>query len=586
MMTGEIDWKQAGRTGQHRNPAIIAAVLSVLLHCVGMFYFADFRVNIVVATPEKMEQQVYETMKVFDVVKNPRKKIRKAGERVQDEVFVSSRDKMIETTESPVDDAKIAPPPQKDVALTSVDENMAKSTTFPDREEWQPRQEILEIHNKIAEDKLAVIPRRLTPKIERVPNAPDYVASVDMRKMGKAGQGGRMGSGFGRPAGSSMDHRSIESAYSSADGRLKAGNPRGGRPFFEESLTEITAVKPIERYLAATASVYAPVRDFRYGYFKIEIQRAGSDVLPVLPKDILFIQDSSSSITEQRLYFCRDGLQKCLGMMGAEDRFNVISFSDKSVRCFPDWQKNTKSSVEKAKGFISNLKSDGNTDIYASMQDVMKIKRDPSRPVLAFVITDGMANTGLTKSSNIIGEFSKRNKGAVSVFMMGTIKSANTYLLDLMGYSNKGGVMEAEGGRWGIPEAMQAGMTGISRPVMAKVKFRFAAGSVTEVYPLLASNLYLDRPMVLYGRYIKKGAKGIVFQAVGDAKDTRCDMVFDIPLGKNAPKGEKSIRTEWAKQKIYHLIGEYTRNPNPKTLKQIKTTAKMYKVDIPYEGKF
>jgi hypothetical protein len=77
-----------------------------------------------------------------------------------------------------------------------------------------------------------------------------------------------------------------------------------------------------------------------------------------------------------------------------------------------------------------------------------------------------------------------------------------------------------------------------------------------------------------------------VFQAVGDTKTAKCDMIFDVPLGKSARKGEKEIRTEWAKQKIYHLIGEYTRNPNTKTLKLIKTTARMYRVNIPYEGKF
>lgn len=586
MMEREIDWNQRRGEGHHRTAAIVASVLSILLHGAGMFYFSDIRLNVVVALPQKLDEQVYKKIRVFDVAPEAIKKKKKQQDRIKDDIARQAQKDHQDIADVPVDKSRIEPPPPKDVALESVMQNMTETFLVPNREEWQPRQEILDIRDKIASDNAAVIPRRLAPQVERVAKAPDYVSSVDMNRMGKAGAAG--GGVIARPGGASIEKgATVEGLGATVASPLESDKPqRDINTLFDESLTEITNIKAIEKYLVAVAEVYTPMTDFRYGYFKIEIRRAGPEAMSVLPKDILFVQDSSASITEQRLYFCREALQACIGMIGPDDRFNVMSFKDQTTLCFSDWQKRSKESIDTAKDFVSKLNSSGNTDIYASMIDILKVKRDSSRPFIAFVVTDGMSNTGITKSSNIIGEFSKLNEGKVSVFMMGTTKSANTYLLDLMGYSNKGGVFNATGGRWGIPEVMQNGVREISRPVMAEVKFRFAAGSDTEVYPLLAGNLYLDRSMVLYGRYHKKGAGGIVFQAVGDAMNGRCDMIFDLPLDKSAPQGDKDIRTEWAKQKIYHLIGEYTRSPDPEILKQIKTTAKMYRVDIPYEGKF
>jgi len=112
----------------------------------------------------------------------------------------------------------------------------------------------------------------------------------------------------------------------------------------------------------------------------------------------------------------------------------------------------------------------------------------------------------------------------------------------------------------------------------------FPENSGVEVYPSMTENLYLDRELVIYGRYPKDKEK-LVFQAVGESIDKSCDMVFDIPFGTAITVKDKTIEEIWAKQKIYSLMGDYAKKPSVDIMNQINDTARIYDVKLPYRGR-
>ena len=73
----------------------------------------------------------------------------------------------------------------------------------------------------------------------------------------------------------------------------------------------------------------------------------------------------------------------------------------------------------------------------------------------------------------------------------------------------------------------------------------------------------------------------MVFQITGKAGEAECDMVFSLDLGKT-PEWNDDIRTRWAWQKIYSLMGEYTRTRDVKFLDQRNAIAEQYKLKISY----
>jgi Ca-activated chloride channel family protein len=343
----------------------------------------------------------------------------------------------------------------------------------------------------------------------------------------------------------------------------------------------VTVLKALEKLLKADVFVYRALTDSRYLYCRIEIKRRGGDALPVLPKDLLLVQDASASITEQKLHFCREGLRAALGMLRAGDRFNVVGFREKGSRCFPEWADATPANLALAREFVSTMTAGGDTDIFDSLKGLLALPRKPGRPVIMQVVSDGVATVGLTDRSRIIEAFSQENRGAVSVFTVGTYPGVNAYLLDLLSYRNRGDTLVVRTGRWDIPAAIEQRVREVAQPVLSDVRFRFGGRTYCEAYPVLTSNLYLDRPLVIFGR-CSRDAERLVFQATGQADDMQCDMVFDIDLAI-AEGGDRDIRTQWAWQKAYYLIGEHNRTRNAGILDELQQLGRGYGIKIPYQ---
>lgn len=570
---------------QHVWMGVIAGFLSVLLHVGALFLLSDVKFDVTAMAQAVRRDARTRYMQLLDVDPTAASYARRPDElRPGDGSLLPDLPAESKELGLSPDKGALEPPAVLDSGLEGDTRNLAEPSDVPLREAWEPRQKILVVENKVAADNIPQLTRKPVAPINRIDGARDIVVPVDRDAVlaavatppaAEAAEGGR-------PAQAQIDHAATQSAAGGGDRPLAIGeaDAASGAQLFEEIAPEVTPYRALDNFLTARVTTYCPFGDFKYGYFRIEIERVGESVLPVLPKDVVLVQDCSASMTEQRLYFCRQALDACLDRMGPKDRFNVVSFRDAVDWAFPEWAENAPGQLQAARAFISGMTSGGNTDIFASMKALNALPRQEGRPVVALLVTDGRATTGLTGSSDIIGEFSKLNDGRISVFTLGTVQTADTYMLDLLSYCNRGDTMSIAAGRWGIPEDLLRMMDGVSRPVLSDLAFRFATGQGCEVYPVLTSNLYLDRPLVIYGRY-PRNLDQLVFQAVGEAGDQRGDMLFDLSLEGSKSK-EKDIRESWALQKIYHLIGQNARHPDQSILDEIGRTSRAYGVRVPY----
>ena len=479
-----------------------------------------------------------------------------------------------------VDDA----PEMRDHTLAGDGAGLASPSATPERSAWEPRQEILQVEKRVVDDDLAMLPRRVISKTPRAADAPDITLPVDRRFAGESLAGPGESFRAARLPVAPIQSRPSGGSLASPDLVVPEDELTiQGAEVAQESKEAVTGgVTALDNFIKIKVYTTEDKRDPDYSYFRIEIDRQNEDILPVLPKDVILMQDCSASMTEQKLYFCRKGLSEALASLGPKDRFNVIGFRDGAESCFKELTPVSATSLSDAQTYIKNMRARGDTDIFRALQDVLKVKPTPGRPLVALVVTDGVPTTGVTDSGSIIAQFSDMNEGRVSVFTMGTVKAANAYLLDLLSYRNKGDSLVVTSGRWGIPDGLKSRVTGMSRPVLSDMQFQFAAASKAEVYPRDIGNLYLDRPLVLYGR-IPKAMPRMIFRVVGQAGDHPCDMAFEFNMG-DAVKGEREIREEWAWQKAYHLIGEHTRTRQSEVLRELRVLSSEYGISVPYGG--
>ncbi|MBR0506066.1 MAG: VWA domain-containing protein, partial [Kiritimatiellae bacterium] len=176
-------------------------------------------------------------------------------------------------------------------------------------------------------------------------------------------------------------------------------------------------------------------------YFRVRVASNPDNPLPIVSKDIVFMLDASGSIGNDRLNSCRKAVLEALDRLNTGDRFNVVAFRDKFSYAFADtaWREVDVNSVEEARKWLSTLKAHGNTDVFRTLRSVLTLPRDPARPIVAFVATDGDATSGMTRSAEIISRFSELNGGLISIFMYGVKPEANAYLMDMLTRCNRGG---------------------------------------------------------------------------------------------------------------------------------------------------
>ena len=229
------------------------------------------------------------------------------------------------------------------------------------------------------------------------------------------------------------------------------------------------------------------------------------------------------------------------------------------------------------------MRARGATDLFRPLQRILKLPRDPARPMIVVLMTDGRPTAGTVDSSEIIARFSKLNDGNVSVFTVGAGDRVNRFLLDLLAHDNRGGAW-IQPLREEIPTMVARAGKELSRPVLTGLDYRFAGDAEAEVYPPRLTHLYLDRPLRLVGR-CPATRKNAVLRILGDSGSRKKDIVFSLDFAEAAPGGE-GIRREWVMQKIYRLINDHILTGRDDTLREIRDLSLKHNVPLLYGSDF
>jgi len=498
---------------------------------------------------------------------------------------------LIDRLSSPTPASIFEPPAHTADALATPALDLVAPPPAAELPAWQPRQEILSIVDAATRDAMAPIPRRDIPAIERQRLAPDITVSYDLLA----------GLPAATAAAGAMPRLTSPLTVEFAPPELPAGGtealptPNLGPEAEGDTSTSLMAEvpeavapgHPLDDRLRIAVETYAPARGSDgYLYFRIDVFRKDDESLPGIPRDIVFVQDTSGSLGERYLTPCRVALREALAALRPEDRFNLIQFSHQTLRCFPDWRHPSPEALEQAYAFLDAMTAGGQTDLFASMADVLALPRDEQRPMIAVVITDGNVTAGhMERDSQIIGTFSRLNAGEVSIFTVGTSPRANVFLLDMLSYCNRGGNTEIAPDRFSVTRAVQRVVGSVAKPLLAGVRFNFDVVSAAEVYPTLTTNLYEDRPLQLFGR-VRTDQPVVAFQARGNAGENRYDMLFEVDLlDPGAKTGNRTLATQWATQRMYDLVSQFARTEDPALIGAMQRLGADFGIPVPYRSR-
>ena len=281
-------------------------------------------------------------------------------------------------------------------------------------------------------------------------------------------------------------------------------------------------------------------------YFRVRF--APEEELEVVPKDIVLLMDASGSIGKDRITSIRNATQKILrSATNSGDRFNLVAFRNKFSYAFTSWQECNKDSFDRADAWLQKLVAHGRTDVFSVVRSVLTLPRDPSRPLIALVVTDGEANAGVSETSQILSRFTHLNDGLISVYMYGVKGTANRELIDVLTHGNRGESFIFDGNRWQAGEGIEGLSNRFRDPVLTDLRVVFATGVEAETYPRLLKNLYKGETVDFVGR-VPKGQSEVAFSIKGLNGAKPYESFFRLNLAKAG--FDETLPTTWQSERV------------------------------------
>jgi len=351
---------------------------------------------------------------------------------------------------------------------------------------------------------------------------------------------------------------------------------------------EGTNVKPEKDFL-----VYYTLSDKDFGLSFLTYKEKGEDgyflalLSPkqevkkedILPKDIVFVLDTSGSMSGEKIEQARKSLTFCVNSLNKEDRFNIISFAT-STRLFKDNPvKADKENVEKARKWIAEITARGGTNINDAILEALAMKGSDERTYMIVFITDGLPTISETDPKKILKNIKKANERRCRLFVFGVGHDVNTILLDKLAEDNRGArdyITPEEN----IEVKISNFYDKVANPVLADLKLKFEGLETYDVYPRELPDIFKGSQIAVVGRYKDGGHKAV--RLTGKVGKKEKEFVYEADFPKVATEAAYVARV-WATAKVGYMLDEMRlHGESAEVRKEVVRLAKKFGILTPY----
>ena len=298
----------------------------------------------------------------------------------------------------------------------------------------------------------------------------------------------------------------------------------------------------------------------------------------IVHKDVVFVFDTSGSMSGPKIEQARQGLQRCLSALGAQDRFGIVAFSDSLDPMRAELMPATPENVQEGLSFAQRLQASGGTNIHGALMRGFQMLQKSDRPRVVLMMTDGMPTAGVTDPEAIAAQVHQA-AGNARLFTFGVGEDVNRVLLERLGRENRGGVDYVDGSHT-IDEVVGGFYARISRPVLSDLSFKFGAVTTAMMYPDPLPDLYKGSQLVLVGRY--RGGGSVHAALEGTLNGKRASLPFDATFPEKAT-ADAFVARLWAQRRIDFLLAQNRLNGETDEARtEVIALSKQYQILTPY----
>ncbi|HEX8283425.1 MAG TPA: VIT domain-containing protein [Pyrinomonadaceae bacterium] len=265
----------------------------------------------------------------------------------------------------------------------------------------------------------------------------------------------------------------------------------------------------------------------------------------VVPKELVFVLDTSGSMSGFPLEKAKETMALALGGLNPQDTFNLITFSGDTSILFPAPVPATPANLAAARKFLDSRAGGGGTEMMKAIRAALDPSDAADHVRVVCFMTDGQVGGDF----EIIGEVKKHPNARV--FSMGFGYSPNRFLLDKMAEVGRGEVEYVTDNDDGSAAARRFHER-VRDPLLTDISVEWEGLAVSDTYPAVVPDLFGAKPVVVVGRYERGGTGRVRLRGKAAGGDFVRDVSVTLPEADDA---HDVLATLWARRRVDELMG-------------------------------
>ncbi len=270
---------------------------------------------------------------------------------------------------------------------------------------------------------------------------------------------------------------------------------------------------------------------------------AASASAPRLPRETIFVVDSSGSMEGSSMVQAQRAVVTALGSLHEQDRFDVIDFDDGARMLFGSAQPATAARRQQAIAFVEGLSADGGTNIASALELALRAEASGDAVRQVVFITDGAVGNELELFRTLHARL-----GRTRLYTVGIGGAPNTWFMKEAAEAGRG-TFTFIGDVREVEAKMGALFRKIEAPVLTDLALDFGGARVRpETFPDRLPDLFAGEPVMVAVRF--DGAVPDAVRLIGRQSGAAFEKALDLGgLGATAAGLDKL----WARGKIEAL---------------------------------
>ena len=275
-----------------------------------------------------------------------------------------------------------------------------------------------------------------------------------------------------------------------------------------------------------------------------------------LPREIIFVVDTSGSMGGVSIEQAREALDLALRQLRPGDTFNIIAFNSSYRALYPTAMPADPRQIANASRFVRSLQAGGGTEMQAALRAALAPSggedgESGGRLRQVIFITDGAVGN----EEALFREIAQR-LGDSRLFTVGIGSAPNSWFMREAARQGRGTHTHI-GDVGEVATRMGALFEQISAPLARDIRVQWPGVDPVETWPQRAPDLYRGEPLLLAARLGAQGAQGEL-SVSGQTADRTWSRQLALVTDR-ASRGHPGIASLWARRKIAGLLQDRAR---------------------------